>query len=139
MNIVKGVCMSELVIFYPVGHERHFMIGHPERPERVEAIRKVFNSIGLWEDAIKVEPVEEAINTIQVVHSKEYLNLLRNASSVERNLDSDTYTTKDSWKLAIQAAGGAIGTALSVWKGDSLSGFALTISQVISFLSDKVP
>lgn len=38
----------------------------------------------------------------------------------------DTYTTKTSWGLALQAAGGAISVANSVWRGEAQRGFALT-------------
>jgi hypothetical protein len=31
--------MKDLALFYPKGHEAHYEAGHPERPERIEAIR----------------------------------------------------------------------------------------------------
>jgi acetoin utilization deacetylase AcuC-like enzyme len=41
--------MNELVYFYPEGHEAHFEPGHPERPERVEAIVDALEQAGWWQ------------------------------------------------------------------------------------------
>ena len=41
--------MDEMVYFYPDGHEAHFEIGHPERPERVETIRSALQNADLWD------------------------------------------------------------------------------------------
>jgi acetoin utilization deacetylase AcuC-like enzyme len=41
-------------------------------------------------------------------------------------LDPDTYTTKHSWQLAQNAAGGAVSLAAKVWNREVKTGFALT-------------
>jgi acetoin utilization deacetylase AcuC-like enzyme len=60
------------------------------------------------------------------IHTPNYLDILQQASSAEQMLDMDTYTTKESWDLANNAAGGAAAVALSVWEKESQYGFALT-------------
>ena len=50
--------MSRLALFYPHGHEAHNEPGHPERPERVEAIRDALKSAGSWDEFIHLDPTE---------------------------------------------------------------------------------
>ena len=37
--------MEDLVYFYPRGHQAHFEAGHPEKPERVEAVRNALQAL----------------------------------------------------------------------------------------------
>jgi acetoin utilization deacetylase AcuC-like enzyme len=48
--------MDDLVFYYPQGHEGHFEAGHPERPERVEAIRTALEEHGLTLTHIRDQP-----------------------------------------------------------------------------------
>jgi acetoin utilization deacetylase AcuC-like enzyme len=107
--------MHLLTLYYPEGHQGHQFPGHPERPERVEAIRKGLEEINLWDQIPRLEPLELAENIISSIHDKEYLKILEQASLLEQMLDSDTYTTRESWQLALNAAGGAATVAEAVW------------------------
>lgn len=118
--------MKKLSFFYPDGHEKHFAPGHPERPERVDAIVKSLASEGLWEKGTVIPPVELSLDQLSGVHDSSYLDNAQKIASTGGYLDADTYTTPDSWNLALNAAGGAVAVARSVWSGDSQSGFALT-------------
>lgn len=118
--------MSDIAFFYPKDHELHYQEGHPERPDRVEAIRDALAVNQLWDKDIQIEKDELPLAAIQRVHTQEYLDHLRTVCNSAGNLDPDTYTTNASWDLALQAAGGGIATALSVWRGESKTGFALT-------------
>ena len=118
--------MSAIAFFYPDGHEAHFESGHPERPQRLEAIRSAFQNQEWWEDAAHLQAMPVPQDVLRAVHSPDYLEVLQAASRQGRHLDADTYTTPASWDLALQAAGGAIAIARSVWLGENRSGFALT-------------
>jgi len=118
--------MHLLTLYYPEGHQGHQLPGHPERPERVEAIKTGLEDINLWDQIPRLEPLELAENIISSIHDKEYLKILEQASSLEQMLDPDTYTTRESWQLALNAAGGAAAVAEAVWDGKFQSGFALT-------------
>ncbi|MFZ2098494.1 MAG: histone deacetylase [Anaerolineales bacterium] len=118
--------MEELSYFYPQGHEYHYEKGHPEKPERVEAIRTALMNAGLWEPYPKVSPIKLSETQLQAVHSLPYLNLLEMTCRRSGHLDLDTYTTPASWDLAQQAAGGAVAIASSIWQGIAKRGFALT-------------
>jgi acetoin utilization deacetylase AcuC-like enzyme len=115
-----------IAYFYPEGHAGHSQPGHPERPERVEVVRLALEAAGLWQQGLLVatEPVAETL--LARIHSGDMLAAIQEYSQLERNLDPDTYTTKQTWPLALQAAGGAIALAGAVWRGEAASGFALT-------------
>ena len=118
--------MDELVWFYPNGHEAHRQPGHPERPERIEAIRDAMQRQGLWSDHQQLSPQAIPPAVLHRVHSAEYLSVLEITCRRGGHLDVDTYVTPSSWTLALQAAGGALAVAEAVWSGRARRGFALT-------------
>ena len=118
--------MDEMVYFDPIGHEAHFEAGHPERPERVEAIKNALVERGLWKDFPIQGPYKISENVMYGVHEERYLNKLKKICSNGQHYDMDTYTTPESWALAHNAAGGAIAIADYVWKRKAKRGFALT-------------
>jgi acetoin utilization deacetylase AcuC-like enzyme len=123
---IQEVGMESFVLYYPDDHQLHQFPGHPERPERVEAIKRGLKEIDLWDDVLKLEPHSVPENILTAVHNPDYLKTLEKASAAEEMLDMDTYTTRDSWKLAHNAAGGGLAVAEGVWSGEYLSGFGLT-------------
>lgn len=118
--------MDGFGIYYPNGHEKHFEIGHPERPERIETIRKTFEDLGWWHNFEFYQPVILPKQILHAVHDPAYLLQVEEYSRAARHLDADTYTTRDSWQLALNSAGGAASLASGVWQGQVHSGFALT-------------
>ena len=118
--------MDKLVFFYPDGHEAHFQPGHPERPERIQAIQQAMQQAGWWETFPHLPPLLLSQAVLQAVHTPEYLSYLQAASRHGENLDSDTYTTPATWQLALNAAGGAAAVAQSVWRRQAAAGFAIT-------------
>ncbi len=118
--------MSELALFYPNGHEAHHETGHPERPERVEAIRSALQRAGWWDGHLHVSPLILSEQVLTAIHTPAYLQKLEAFSERGRRLDIDTYTTPASWELAHNTAGGAAATAALVWRGQVRRGFALT-------------
>jgi acetoin utilization deacetylase AcuC-like enzyme len=120
------IMATPLVLFYPQGHEAHFTYGHAERPERVEAIRRALEAAGWWDPFVQETPASLSSEILLAVHTPEYLSSLEAACRRGAPLDGDTYTTPASWRLALQAAGGAVAVASAVWHGMAQRGFALT-------------
>lgn len=125
--------MNDLVIFYPVGHQAHFEIGHPERPERIEVVRDSLKQAGLWESYQKIAPVPLTETWLATVHDPGYLTELKRACQNNAHLDLDTFTTTASWDLALNAAGGTAAVAEAIWRGvdqaegiQRLRGFSLS-------------
>jgi acetoin utilization deacetylase AcuC-like enzyme len=118
--------MTELALFYPQRHEAHYEAGHPERPDRVDAIRTALQEAGLWEYFPQLEPLDLPVDVYHNIHSPNYLSYLKKACENAQHLDADTYTTPATWNLAVSAAGGAAAIADSVWSGEARRGLALT-------------
>lgn len=118
--------MEDFVLYYPGDHQKHSLFGHPERPERIDSIRDGLIDLGIWKDLYLIAPLDLDISLISAVHSPEYLEILEKSCARGSNLDPDTYTTKDSWQLALNAAGGAAAVADAVWCGKTQTGFALS-------------
>jgi acetoin utilization deacetylase AcuC-like enzyme len=118
--------LKPIAYFYPEGHEAHYQWGHAERPERVEAIRRSLVEEGLWEKGTLLNPEKISDSVLHTVHSQTLLDTVRSHSESEENIDADTYLTRDSWRLALNAAGGAVAIAGAVWQRSADVGFALT-------------
>ncbi len=118
--------MDSLVFFYPEGHQKHYIPGHPERPERIQVIREGLQEAGYWSSCPIIQPFVPSQGLLSSVHELEYLQLLERASQKEQMLDPDTYATRDSWQLALNAAGGALAVVDWVWERKASAGFALT-------------
>jgi len=119
----------ELLLYYPEGHRAHFEPGHPERPERVDTIRRTLQVAGWWEAASQVQPVELEAEVLEKIHAPAYLKMLRQYCLDGERLDPDTFTTPASWDIAISSAAGAAALAAEIWsQPDSARrrGFALT-------------
>ncbi|MCL5429591.1 MAG: histone deacetylase [Chloroflexi bacterium] len=126
MGESNRIFVYPIAFFCPQGHEAHYRWGHPERPERVEVIRRALTDAGLWQVGLQVEPEKIPDEIMQTVHSQELLEAVRNHSERQQDFDLDTYLTKESWRLALNAAGGAAALARAVWGREANVGFALT-------------
>jgi acetoin utilization deacetylase AcuC-like enzyme len=125
--------MENLALFYPQGHQAHYESGHPERPDRIEVVRRALDNVGWWDAFLQVPPLTLPLEFLQSVHDARYLEELESTCRDGLHLDLDTYTTPASWQLALNAAGGAAAVAEAVWKagvrntaGNELRGFALS-------------
>ncbi|MGH2582252.1 MAG: histone deacetylase family protein [Anaerolineales bacterium] len=118
--------MTRIAFFYPVDHEAHRNPGHAERPERVEVIRKALDDAGYWAHGMQVSPEPLPDFILHSIHTEELLDTVRRHSELELNIDGDTYLTKQTWQLALNAAAGAAATAKAVWTAKADCGFALT-------------
>ncbi len=118
--------MKKIVYFDPIGHQGHAQAGHPERPERLEVIKRALQGTGHWDLGRKISPLPIELSQLEDTHSLEYLRSLKQLSSAGQDFDIETYLTKKSWGLALQAVGGGIAVAKSVWKREASTGFALT-------------
>jgi acetoin utilization deacetylase AcuC-like enzyme len=118
--------MSEkLIYYYPEGHQAHFAPQHPEKPERVEHIRRSLIKAGFWDPYQKINSINLSTEDLFEIHDPTYLKKLQKACAAGQWYDQDTYLTPDSYQIALQTAGGAIAVSRSVWTGAAETGFAL--------------
>ncbi len=97
--------------------------GHPERPERLDAIDE--GLAPLAGRFVELEPRAASDEEILRVHHREHLERLLAVEGRAASLDPDTYTSARSLEIARLAAGSTVDLALRVARGELPSGFAL--------------
>lgn len=117
--------MKDLALFYPENHHLHASADHPERPERVEAIRQSLEESGLWNTNWFLGPSDIPEAVLHSIHTPGHTRRVEQASQRGGSIDADTYVTNASWRLALNAAGGAIAVGEAVFTREARRGFAL--------------
>jgi acetoin utilization deacetylase AcuC-like enzyme len=111
-------------IIYHSDYLKHDAGHHPERKERLLSIMDHLKETGRMEKMELIKPRPACIDEIQYIHSKEYIEKAKTYSELERPLDPDTVLSRDSYNVALLAAGGAI-TAVDSVMDNFVSSFAL--------------
>jgi acetoin utilization deacetylase AcuC-like enzyme len=92
------------LVHHPRYHEHRQTIGHPEKPERLDAVVERLRKEGLWKDVLTPEPVDQKL--LGKVHTPAYIDSVRNFG--EGYMDSDTYVRPQTYSIALLAAGGTV-------------------------------
>jgi acetoin utilization deacetylase AcuC-like enzyme len=85
-------------------HEHRQTIGHPESPERLDAVVARLKAENLWKDVVTPEPVD--LTLLKTVHTEEYIDSVKNFG--EGFMDPDTYVRPQTFEIALLAAGGTV-------------------------------
>ena len=113
------------VVLQP-GQERHQTGGHPENPDRIEAVVEGLERAGELEGRPVVEAMATRRSAIEAVHTAEHAEAVRGLADRGGGwVDADTWVGPDSYEVALQAAGGAIQAVEMVLSGETPSCFAL--------------
>ncbi len=103
------VVPSSLILVGPVASEEHARRGHPERPDRLGAVRQGLADLHLDRDLVELEARPATPAQLERVHSRQYLDQLREfCRDGGGSLDPDTYATSASWGSARLAAGAGL-------------------------------
>lgn len=98
---------------------KHFMEGHPERPDRLVSILQQLQKTGLLQELTQVEAGEAADDLLGLVHPTRYLKEL--AANEPRGrlfkIDPDTYMSEGSLRASKLAAGACIKATTLVLEG----------------------
>src|SRR5476649_2602058 len=99
--------MSVILIHSDRFAEHQTPPGHPERPERAEVMDAV---AARWcERGVEiVAPRAATIEQLARVHDRDYLRRISETVGRSAQLDPDTYTSPESYDVALLAAGAAI-------------------------------
>lgn len=104
----------------------HSAAGHPEAPQRLEAIMQVWQDTHLIDNLVAIEPTPATDERLRRVHSQKHLNTLEYA---ERRgglqIDGDTYMNEYSRQAAYLAAGAAMNAVDAVMTGIVDASFSL--------------
>ena len=112
--------MARTGFYYnPVFLEHRARGGHPECPERLEAILARLEGDALRDQLEQpdFQPADE--EDLQRVHVAQHVELVRRACEEDRGyLDPDTFVCPESYTAALYAAGALMGAVRDVVKGD---------------------
>ena len=107
-------------------HFAHDVPGHPERPERVQAIAEELERSGLRQ---RLHPIPERVATdteLQLVHHPRLVELLRKLDAAGgAQIDPDTAVLTGSVEAAARAVGGALNAVDRVLTGELDAAFCL--------------
>jgi len=98
--------------------------GHPERPARAEVMDVV---AAQWSarGVDVVAPPAASRDQLMRVHEDSYLDLIERTAGRAVKLDPDTYTSPESYEIALLAAGAAVDAVDRVIKGRNRAAMAL--------------
>jgi acetoin utilization deacetylase AcuC-like enzyme len=100
-------------------------VGHPERPERIQVLLDLAAGLDRKNFAL-LPPRSAARSDVEHVHGADHVRLVESTSTVNRYaLDGDTITSRDSFGVALLAAGGFLTALDAIAAGESANGFAL--------------
>jgi|WetSurMetagenome_2_1015567.scaffolds.fasta_scaffold96242_1 acetoin utilization deacetylase AcuC-like enzyme len=120
----KGPPMN-VGLVYDDAYLRHASPGHPERPERLSAIRDALTKAGLWDRLVRISARPATDEVLGLVHTPAYIKMIRDTAGTEKEirLDGDTYAVAGSWEAARLAAGGVCAAVDAVVKGEVRTAF----------------
>ncbi len=105
-----GLVYSEEMILHDTG------TGHPERPERLSAIKEALDAAGL--DLIPIDIVPATEEDLLRVHTAEHVRVVQQTCALDAEYpDPDTPMVRASWRAALLAAGGTISACKAVLDG----------------------
>jgi len=99
-------------------------IGHPERPERLEAVYRGVAAAGLNEAVVPVEPRPATAAEVERVHPGRYLRALEEfVVAGGGHIDADTVASEASYSAALLAAGAGPDAIARLDAGDAVAAF----------------
>jgi acetoin utilization deacetylase AcuC-like enzyme len=119
--------MATLFITHPACLNHLTPPGHPERPDRLRAIERVFER-EQFQDLVRAEAPAAEFETIALCHPMDYVTALRDASPSSGlvQIDADTSMSPGSFEAALRAAGGGIYAVDEVMAGRVSNAFVAT-------------
>jgi len=101
--------------------------GHPERPQRLTAIRDHLERRGVLARLLVLTPEPAPLEALARVHDEAYVEALRRVCArAPVRLDPDTGVSEGSWAAALLSAGGGIAAVDAVIAGRARSAFVCT-------------
>jgi acetoin utilization deacetylase AcuC-like enzyme len=119
--------MATLFITHPACLNHLTPPGHPERPDRLRAIERVFER-EQFQHLVRAEAPTAEFDTIALCHPMDYVTALRDASPTNGlvQIDADTSMSPGSFEAALRAAGGGVYAVDEVMAGRVSNAFVAT-------------
>jgi len=116
--------MTTLYLTHDVCIEHNTGEGHPERPDRLRAIKRVIDSPG-FKDLRREDAPMADIADIERAHPGRYIEAIREATPQEGlvRVDGDTVLSPKSWEAALRAVGSGLHAVDQVMTGKAANAF----------------
>lgn len=116
--------MTTLYLTHDICLEHDTGPGHPERPDRLRAIKKVMDH-EMFEPLIREEAPLADVADIERAHPGDYIDAIRKAVPQEGlvRVDGDTVLSPKSWDAALRAVGSGIAAVDQVMTGKAANAF----------------
>ena len=101
----------------PVFGEHDAGPGHPERPERLEAVRRGLRQGGIEKDLVPLRPRPATREELLRVHAAAHVDRVASADGKRVRFDPDTTMGPRSWAAATRAAGAVVDAVDKVLDG----------------------
>ncbi|RLF14437.1 MAG: histone deacetylase [Thermoprotei archaeon] len=119
MGVATGVVYSREFLKHDTGE------GHPESWRRLLAAVKAVKGSSLTRSVKLVRPEPIALHRLLYVHALSLVERVKRACDEGQPIDSDTVVSRDSFNVALLAAGGAVKAGELVAKGELSNAFCL--------------
>lgn len=99
---------------------------HPERPERLIAVRDGLRRAGLAERGQRLPTRQAGEDELGLIHTPAYVaELIERVPGQAGTLDADTYFSPGSWEAALSAVGAVVDVSRAVLSGSARRGLAI--------------
>jgi acetoin utilization deacetylase AcuC-like enzyme len=109
----------------PLFREHDSGPGHPERPERLDAIRAGLRAAGLERELRLLAPRAAGLDELARVHAGAHVERVAATRGRGARFDADTQAGPRSYEAAVKAAGGALDAVERVLGGDLRRAYCL--------------
>ena len=94
----------------PIYKEHWTGDGHPERPQRCDAVLHALEREGAVKDALRIRPRAAGEDELALCHSRKYIEIVRRdvAHGLATLSTGDTQICPRSFEVALQAVGGVL-------------------------------
>ncbi len=117
--------MADTTIFYSDDFLEHKApVGHPENEERLISIINKLEKVEYLGLPV-VDPRQATHKELELVHPKDYIEIVKEASLNSAHLDPDTYTSTGSYNAALKAAGAVLQAAETINNKELKQAFCL--------------
>lgn len=116
--------MTTLYLTHDVCIEHDTGPGHPERPDRLRAI-KLVTDLPAFDTLVREDAPMADVNDIERAHPGQYIEAIREAVPEEglARVDGDTVLSPKSWDAALRAVGSGIRAVDQVMTGNAQNAF----------------